>query len=265
MDEKWRFHFLMKLDKNINELNCLDTNSSMLSLCYTPLLYAIYQNDIEIVNELLNSGADVNIPKDNLPLGLALSQNQEKIVNLLIQSGAKLNNTYYARLDIYESDNPKFLKLLDNNKSITLEKIYCEVYGKYNLLEHLLKKGVNPDYLCNENKYVSSDCNKTVAKDKWTKLFTVSDLDGFEGKNNARVTQLLIDFNATVDYKDDCNNTPLHYAAKTQSVYIVKTLLKNDALIDIVNCEGKTAYDIAQNDKWVLKAFEEHIKNKQLK
>jgi ankyrin repeat protein len=56
----------------------------------TPLLVAVREGLEEIVKELLEHGADVNVPMDRTPFDFAAENNHFPIMKLLLQSGSKV-------------------------------------------------------------------------------------------------------------------------------------------------------------------------------
>jgi hypothetical protein len=60
-----------------------------------------------------------------------------------------------------------------------------------------------------------------------------------------RVIDLLLDYKAEVNIKDNDGNTPLHYAINSGCHRTIKKLLIRGARKDIKNLEDKTAYNLA--------------------
>lgn len=60
---------------------------------FTPLIYCCQENYIDLVEALLNSGADPNMGHDPTPLEMAINFGRLEVTKLLIQAGADLNKT----------------------------------------------------------------------------------------------------------------------------------------------------------------------------
>ncbi len=58
----------------------------------TPLLLAVYEEDIDIVELLIDTGAGINIKDDagDTPLSLAVGNNDKYIIRLLLNAGAEV-------------------------------------------------------------------------------------------------------------------------------------------------------------------------------
>lgn len=260
MDEKWRFEFLVYQGKDINEIKCRSWGDSNRSSCYTPLAVAVMNNNANFVARLLELGAKPDIPKSDRPIEYALYNNNTEIVDLLLKNGAKLVKSKMDLHSVMNTDNPYFVKFLINRQDIGPEELFCYTSDEYKIMKYLLETGIDPDIICKKNYIFATEYNITTTDSRRTKLFRVSLNDAFVGNNSAAITQLLIDYNADVNFKDDCNNTPLHFASKRGAKDVVVTLLENNATMGIKNCEGFTAYELAQNkkQKWVLKVFDEY-------
>ena len=81
--------------KHLLDEKFININKYQLILGYIPLLYAIQLGNKDIVQILINSGADVNA-KNQLgvtPLSMAIHINNEKLAQILIEAGANVNET----------------------------------------------------------------------------------------------------------------------------------------------------------------------------
>ncbi|MBN2402753.1 MAG: ankyrin repeat domain-containing protein [Spirochaetes bacterium] len=104
-------------------------------LRYSPLIRAVYNNDIKKVNELINQGADVNENRNtskNTPLMWALANNNYEMTKLLIERGADVNEnnnnkTYSSLMWACEKGNIDILKLLIKNGA-NVNAYYVEKY-----------------------------------------------------------------------------------------------------------------------------------------
>lgn len=62
-----------------------------------------------------------------------------------------------------------------------------------------------------------------------------------------QVSHLIVAGETSVHTSDSSNNTLLHMAAKSGSVSTVHALITLNANVQAVNCEGKTAFQVAQD------------------
>ncbi len=166
---------------------------------------AVKNNDIEKVKKLLDAGAQVEPEKKKgwTPLMVAVVRNRPEMADLLISRGADLR----AR-----------------NKSQTLLHLVAR-YGKNDMAEYLLKRGVNP----RKRDWLS-----------WTPLMWASLL----GKTD--MVKTFIAWGANVNTRDVDNNTPLILAAWRGHKATARLLLSNNAYLDAVNNDGFDAAAIAE-------------------
>ena len=101
MDSSWK-------KKNVHELLASFKNSNEHPL-FTPLIHASYRGNIELVDILLRSGANPNVPDSNMntPLLFAASSpsnNRFKIAEMLLKAGADINyfNSSHENKTAYE-------------------------------------------------------------------------------------------------------------------------------------------------------------------
>ncbi|MCS5710705.1 ankyrin repeat domain-containing protein [Candidatus Berkiella aquae] len=237
----------------------------------TPLIQAIRCNHIEAVKKLIALGADIN-QKDNIgqtPLNHAAKNGCFEIVGLLSNlEGIKLdepdNVGQTPLMNAVEKGYHRVVKKLIK-KDINLE---AEDNNKKTVFEHIDKASV---------KRMAPLLVKAVPNSKRTALF-------FNAVNNGDVDLIntLIKNGVSVDIKDGDGLTPLMYAAfygniemtkallaHTQEINafvevdgttaliaaasagkleVVKLLLKAGADISLVNKQGKTAQEIAQDE-----------------
>jgi len=87
------------------------------------LIEASYSNNIDVINLLLQNGADVNAPNNNdTPLYIIIHRNNLDLVKLFVDKGANIN-LKYGRLPLITASD----------------------YGYFDIVEHLLKKGADPN------------------------------------------------------------------------------------------------------------------------
>ena len=99
---------------------------------YTPLIYAAYNNHIEIVKLLLNANANIDKQTNNgyTALIYAARKNNKEIVEILLD--------YYADEFILTDENKSFYDYLsDENKQYFIQNYPTDVY---NAISHNYKK-----------------------------------------------------------------------------------------------------------------------------
>ena len=86
----------------------------------TPLIYAIRQQKTQIVELLLNAGADPNTQNELelTPLIIAINENNPAIVKLLLNAGAN------PRLTGYQDINPLFVATMQNKPEM-IKILFC--------------------------------------------------------------------------------------------------------------------------------------------
>jgi hypothetical protein len=80
----------------LKKLSTYDLNHTYNIFGYTPLIQAINMRDTDLINELINRGADPNCPRKQLEgdadprlYPLEYAANNDKIFNLLTERGAR--------------------------------------------------------------------------------------------------------------------------------------------------------------------------------
>jgi ankyrin repeat protein len=123
--------------------------------CFTPLMQAINLGEVEIVQVLLEAGADIHFSPyfEDTPLGLAALTENLEIVKLLLKFGANPDNggecppLYWA----VEHKNIKMIQLLleagANINGSTPSHITClmkaSLEGYLNIVKYLVESGAN--------------------------------------------------------------------------------------------------------------------------
>jgi len=126
--------------KNILKYEFIDINYRSGKRGDTPLLFATYQNDIEIIQLLIEAGADVNKPNDNdwTPLLVASQYGAAlDLCEIFVKAGANLN----TKTDKNAKSNFKFDTLSVDHQQILIENFpeLCKEFlirkdaDKYNL------------------------------------------------------------------------------------------------------------------------------------
>ncbi len=183
-----------------------------------------------VVQLLIENKADLNSKNKNghTPLSYYLNNNKDaelKIVKILIDNGADVNLSYgYTNPPIYyaikENRTDIINLLIESGASVNEPIIFnalCQ-HGYIDIVERLLKDG-----------YKTNQKEKNFGR---TPLFS-----GVEG-NQIEVIQILLNYDADVNFKDELGATPLLVANNKE---VLKILLENGADIDAVDEYGQNA------------------------
>ena len=123
---------------NINQVN---------EIGESPLMYACESGELEMVNILLNSGADKNILSDDreTALMIAISDDEEEIVNSLLNVGGNVD------LDVHDDDG---------NTAIMI----AAINGDINVVGKLIQKGASLTLVNNDNLNISQIVQEQIHK-----------------------------------------------------------------------------------------------------
>lgn len=195
--------------------NNLDVNGSV---CHsiTPIIYASFYGNLDIVRTLIEHGANLNI-KDTFheakrsPLIYAAYKGHIELAALLIENGATLNETDF--------------------RNYSALMIATEM-GNYEIAEILIKQGANLDITSNSGL---------------TALMIAAK------KKQAGIAKLLIDNEAALNeisiskntYNRMPKNTALHFAAECNAFEVAALLLEAKADFTIEDDYGKKPIDLA--------------------
>ncbi|NBX71429.1 ankyrin repeat domain-containing protein, partial [bacterium] len=170
-----------------------------------PLILAAIAGHREIVELLLERGADVHVKDNNGSTALmwAAGSGNQNMVKLLLERGA----------DIHAKNNNGWTALMLAAGS-----------GNQNIVELLLERGADVDVKNNEGS---------------TALMWVA------GSGNQNMVKLLLERRADVDVKNDDGKTALMWAAERGHRYTVKLLLERGADVDVKGEFSNTALMLA--------------------
>ncbi|MBQ4875088.1 MAG: ankyrin repeat domain-containing protein [Rickettsiaceae bacterium H1] len=242
-----------------NEAEINDNNNNEKK---TPLHLAARHAHADVVKVLINAGADVNIKDYNGKTAYDLAVNERikaliqvakvgdlEQVKILIQKGASNEDksealtqaAFFGHKDIvlFLIDNVTDVNGYDKHGQTAL---HCAAEAGH---EDIIK------ILINNNKAGL----KIRLRDSF---FTALHLASYSG--HKQTVQLLLDNEAEIN--DNNNNekkTPLHLAARHAHADVVKVLINAGADVNIKDYNGKTAYDLAVNERIkALILFERH-------
>lgn len=180
----------------------------------SPLHYACFYGNLEVISWLLDHGADVNAEDQDghTPLWKACQtfgrwwQDQTSAIEMLLHRNARINHA--------------------NNKGRTVLHLACEE-GHLDLAEALLARGADIHL---------------ASVDKDTPLHLACE------HGRAAVVEFLLSKKAVIDPEIDNDTvvrTPLHSACQGGQPDVVKLLLARGARVDVKNSDGQTPIHIA--------------------
>ena len=219
----------------------------------TPLLLAIHADDLSLMQELIQAGANVNTPDSQkiTPLMWAIGYQSLEMVKMLLHAGADVN-TFSA-----ETNPPLLIAAGYNNKEIVedLLKYKADINVK-NI------HGTTPLFRASTLHFQIEQAQKQAeaeGKDP-------EPLPQDAAAKHAEITKLLIQRGANVNETNNENKTPLLWAVSLPGhAPIVKVLLEAGADIHHQNNKGRDALDIAKdtNDPEILKLLQEKLSQEQ--
>jgi len=183
------------------------------------LMEPISKNDIEMVELLIEHGADVNQVEQSFqytPLHYAAELNLPEIIKILLDNGSDPTQTQRQY-----SETPLHTAVIG----------YTEA-GSVKAIQALLDGGVDVDIR---------------AASMMTPIMYML----FNG-NPSQMTEIvtmLLDGGADLTSQDVNGDTALHYAARQGRSEVIPLLIEHGAVLDMENDNGETALDIAVNDQ----------------
>ncbi|MBQ7257031.1 MAG: ankyrin repeat domain-containing protein [Abditibacteriota bacterium] len=258
---------------------------------FLPIYSAIISDNLRLVKDLIGKGVDVNAIINNdkdTPIGEACKLNRENIVNYLIEVGADLNaKDNYGFTAVHDAVlYPKILKkLIEKGADINQKDFEGETplhlavkYNKPESAEILVDAGAvlslnidnqTPTDLIKENKDKFTEIlSKAQREDIISKEFEcISKGNLEEVKNNLDTISKILDednnnalyyaivynqkdiFDLLIDISDVNNQnhagiTPLYEAARVGNVYFAEKLLEKGALIELDNIQKESPFMI---------------------
>ena len=171
---------------------------------YTPIHFAVSQNNIEIFKILFEKNPDLNILNNskNNPLHTAIQFLYKEIFDILITSDININQQ-----NVGQSTPLHLACELQFNHSTLGSDIY-------HIVKKLLEKGANPN--------LSNDCGETS-------IMILSKL------SPSPMLELLLNNGAQVDLQDDNGNTALHHAISYHEIENFNTLLSYKPNMNLIN------------------------------
>ena len=221
-------------------------NSSL--ICDPPLHYAIGLAGIEMVEMLIEYGADVNVVSQygaanngETPLHLAINEEKWEIVQLLIEKGANVNipdndgqtPLFYALLEaspgskLHETYKKIALMLIEAGADINFKNKHGKIPihaaaqgGDVELFRLLLEKGA--DYRATE-------------EDRNYSTLTYCRTSG-----SVEIAKILLELGLEIDHRDKYQFTPLFSAIVDKNFYLAKFLVEMGADVNVRNYHNET-------------------------
>jgi ankyrin repeat protein len=211
----------------------------------TPLHLAASGGHLEMVKQLLRSGADVKLTASSDffrwdALMFAIEGNHKEMVEFLLANGAFAGVTGAMRVKINpllfaaRRGNVEIAEMLlnngaeaDINNRIGGDTLHEAVYvGNYDVVELLLRRGAD---ISTRTRFGKTPLHLML----------------YWKKERSKLVKLLLENGADVDAIDINKNTPLHIAAYNGFIESAKLLLERGASPNRKNGKGLTSSDIA--------------------
>lgn len=223
----------------------------------TAIMYASFHGRLDMVQYLIDNGADVNV--SNLSgftsLAWATERNHRAIVELLLKHGAQAN----------QADNCGLTPLHKAARSGYIEicKLLVEVGGanlaltskKENSGVSVLQEACSSGHMEAVLFLLDADADVDQQDSQGRTALIRAVL-----KNHAAIAEVLIKFGAIVNLADNTGRTPLHWAAFNGNLTIVQLLISKKADLSIVDKTNQTAQQIASVKKHTeVESFFENI------
>jgi ankyrin repeat protein len=185
-------------------------------------------NDLEMLNSLIEKGADLNLQNNdgNTALMIASKLKNYEVVKALLNNNADIslvNNNRHSALTITKSKKIKKF-ILNKMDSLLIQACADSENLNYKFIESIIAQGANVN---------------AKDTDDYTALIFASSF----GKQE--IVELLLSQGANINAQDKDHYTPLMLASMWGHLDTAKLLLDNGADSQITNTEGYNAHDLA--------------------
>ena len=226
---------------------------------WTPLMIAVQKGHIEIAQNLLDFGAEINTKEKNYaPLHLAVFLENLNLVKMLLENGANvnflvMNNSSALEIAAFENKSEHIAKfLLDSGAEIN----HCN-----DKQETALHFSVNRGHFV-----ISKLLIENQAKVNAQEQNGLTPLHIATRVNSIPLIELLLNHGSDPNVQDRELNNCLHHAILRKNVEIAKILLNHEADFEVPNSQNKSAKDLAieANFKVLVQMMDEKTKYKNL-
>lgn len=234
-----------------SDINVLDKDNN------TPLFYAIYINNFEIVQLCIKYKANINHHnKYNIsPLLLSFYNDNNNIIKILLQNNANIDEIINTKpiffyTIIYNNFNA-FLEILNTNINIDQQDTLNQ-----SALFYTINAFNNYNNILNNDNYMYAyiliqnniDINIKDIFNKTVLCYAIL-------KNNYNLIKLFIENNADINIYYNDIDTPLFYAIKNNNIELVKLLIKYNVDLNKKNKNNELPiiYVITHNQINILK------------
>ena len=215
------------------------------SLGYAPLYFA--RNNLDIMRLLLERGANPNVLNSDvtLPFYIASENNNLEAMRLLIEHGAKANIPKYLFTPLYHATKHNNLEamrlLIQHGANVNRSSMFPPIYAasENNNLEAM-------------RLLIEHGANVNMSKNGFTSLNNVTK------HNNLEAMRLLIEHGADLNAPDMHNRTPLMTAAINNNIDALLYLI--DAGAKITDDAWRTLFNRSSSE--TIAAFIRHIEEK---
>lgn len=215
----------------------------------THIFKAVVDNQTEIVEKLLESGANINETdeKGRTLLMLAALYNQKDTFNLLINKNSSIDlQDNEGKNALHHAVKPYY------NTTKTIEELHTEKTKNQEIIKKLVDLGLPINTKDNAGQTPLILACKHENKEAINILINNNeieiDLQDNNGKTaimyatifqNFDIIKMLLNYNANINLLDKENDTPLMYAVMLKNLSILELLLKEKANPNIKNNKGQ--------------------------
>ena len=201
-------------------------------------LKKVKPNLSHIESLIMEDGADVNSmmeDKGATPLFVASASDNEELIRVLVKNGAKVN--------FQNKQGVTALQTAVVNENVNAVKVLIELGADVNLENEI---GYTPLHLGAEGDEVEivrmlieagANLHAMEGVEGGTPLHRVVSI---QAQGNVEIAKLLISYGADVNFQNDDENAPLHWACGNNKLTIIKILVEAGADVNLRGSQGTT-------------------------
>lgn len=211
--------YCLRNGADVNKAICCFNDRDGTRSFFYPLIHATARNNCDIVQTLLNAGANIHIRRENgdTPILVACIENNMEMIGILLNAGADVND---INLDGYNTLN-------------TTTQCGCSQQTVH-IARILLKLGVDVNHASDDGCTALHEvCFPETESEKAISL---------------ELMRMLLDNGANINAQDEHGDTALIQCAREGFTDGVKLLLEYKADMSLTDKEGKTALDHAKEN-----------------